>query len=112
MKRLHHRSWLSWPLSYCDAIAATSGGATSALIPTPDRCRVLAAGGMIAVTGGIEIASDELLPKIARGITVKQVIHVLNAFTQAGIMTHAYLIHGFPAKPNRTRSIVSKSCAR
>ncbi|HNN97656.1 MAG TPA: radical SAM protein [Pseudomonadota bacterium] len=65
---------------------------------TPDRCRVLAAGGMIAVTGGIEIASDELLPKIAKGITVKQVIHVLSAFTLAGIMTHAYLIHGFPGE--------------
>jgi radical SAM superfamily enzyme YgiQ (UPF0313 family) len=65
---------------------------------TEDRCRALAAAGMIAVTGGIEIASDDLLPKIAKGITVKQVITVLKAFTQAGIMTHAYLIYGFPGE--------------
>jgi radical SAM superfamily enzyme YgiQ (UPF0313 family) len=65
---------------------------------TADRCRVLSAGGMIAVTGGIEIASDDLLPKIAKGITVKQVIQVLQAFTQAGILTHAYLIYGFPGE--------------
>jgi radical SAM superfamily enzyme YgiQ (UPF0313 family) len=65
---------------------------------TPDRCRLLAAAGMIAVTGGIEIASDELLPKIRKGITVRQVINVLNAFSSAGIITHAYLIQGFPGE--------------
>ena len=65
---------------------------------TPDRCRVLAAAGMVAVTGGIEIASDDLLPKIAKGITVHQVIKVLQAFHSAGIRTHAYLIYGFPGE--------------
>ncbi len=65
---------------------------------TPDRCRLLAASGMIAVTGGIEIASDALLPKIEKGITVPQVIKVLTAFRDAGIINHAYLIYGFPGE--------------
>lgn len=65
---------------------------------TRDRCRLLAAAGMIAVTGGIEIANDELLPKINKGITVRQVINVLDAFSAAGIITHAYLIQGFPGE--------------
>ena len=65
---------------------------------TPDRCRLLAASGMIAVTGGIEIASDDLLPKIQKGISVAQVIKVLQAFRDAAIMTHAYLIYGFPGE--------------
>jgi hypothetical protein len=65
---------------------------------TPDRCRLLAAAGMIAVTGGIEIASDELLPKIAKGITIPQVVKVLQAFAGARILTHAYLIYGFPGE--------------
>jgi radical SAM superfamily enzyme YgiQ (UPF0313 family) len=65
---------------------------------TPDRCRLLAAAGMIAVSGGIEIASDDLLPKISKGITVPQVVRVLHALSSAGILTHAYLIYGFPGE--------------
>ena len=65
---------------------------------TPDRCRLLAAAGMVAVTGGVEVASDALLPKIEKGITVTQVVKVLQAFAGAGILTHAYLIYGFPGE--------------
>ncbi len=65
---------------------------------TADRCRLLAAAGMVAVTGGIEVASDDVLPKIAKGITVPQTVKVLQAFTGANILTHAYLIYGFPGE--------------
>lgn len=65
---------------------------------TPDRCRLLAASGMIAVTGGIEVASDALLPKIKKGITIPHVTKVLESFRTAGIMCHAYLIYGFPGE--------------
>src|SRR5262249_56346804 len=65
---------------------------------TPERCRPLAAAGMIAATGGIEIASDTLLPLIDKGISVGQVVKVLQAFRQAGILAHAYLIYGFPGE--------------
>ena len=65
---------------------------------TPDRCKLLAASGMIAVTGGIEIASDALLPKIQKGISVPNVTKVLQAFRGAGVLCHAYLIYGFPGE--------------
>jgi hypothetical protein len=53
---------------------------------------------MIAVTGGIEVASDALLPKIQKGISVPNVIKVLQAFRGAGVLCHAYLIYGFPGE--------------
>ncbi|MCA9674606.1 MAG: radical SAM protein [Kofleriaceae bacterium] len=64
----------------------------------PDRCRLLAAAGMILVTGGIEIASDAVLAKIVKGVSVVQVIKVLQALAAAGIAAHAYLIYGFPGE--------------
>jgi hypothetical protein len=64
----------------------------------PDRCKLLAAGGMIMVTGGIEAASDPVLKKIDKGISVVQLVKVLQAFTEAGIGTHGYLIYGFPGE--------------
>jgi len=64
----------------------------------PDRCRLLAAAGLVTVTGGIETPSDELLPIIDKGVTVFQLVKVLQAFTLANIRTHGYLIHGFPGE--------------
>jgi hypothetical protein len=65
---------------------------------TQDLCYLLAASGCIAVSGGLEVASDRLLGLIDKGITVKQVAQVTNHFTQAGIMVHAYLMYGFPTQ--------------
>jgi radical SAM superfamily enzyme YgiQ (UPF0313 family) len=67
----------------------------------PDRCRLLAAAGLITVTGGIEAPSDELLPVIAKGVTVQQLVKVLQAFTLANVRTHGYLIYGFPGETNQ-----------
>lgn len=64
----------------------------------PDLCRLLAASGCIAVTGGMEVASDRLLALMEKGITVSQVARVAHAFTQAGVMVHAYLMYGFPSE--------------
>ncbi len=63
-----------------------------------DLCRVLAASGCVAVSGGLEVASDRLLQLIAKGVTVEQVTKVNNNFTRAGIMVHAYLMYGFPTQ--------------
>jgi len=63
-----------------------------------DLCRVLKASGCIAVSGGLEVASDRLLELIQKGVTVAQVARVTNNFTQAGIMVHAYLMYGFPTQ--------------
>ena len=63
-----------------------------------DLCRLLAASGCIAVSGGLEVASDRLLKLIAKGVTVEQVSRVTDYFNQAGIMVHAYLMYGFPTQ--------------
>lgn len=65
---------------------------------TPDLCRLLAASGCIAVTGGLEVASDRLLALMDKGVTVAQVARVAHSFTQAGVLVHAYLMYGFPTQ--------------
>jgi radical SAM superfamily enzyme YgiQ (UPF0313 family) len=65
---------------------------------TRDLCLLLKASGCIAVSGGLEVASDRLLLLIQKGITVAQVARVNKNFTDAGIMVHAYLMYGFPTQ--------------
>ena len=65
---------------------------------TRDLCLLLKASGCIAVSGGLEVASDRLLALIQKGITVAQVAKVNKHFTEAGIMVHAYLMYGFPTQ--------------
>jgi hypothetical protein len=65
---------------------------------TRDLCMLLKASGCIAVSGGLEVASDRLLDLIQKGITVAQVARVNRHFTEAGIMVHAYLMYGFPTQ--------------
>jgi len=55
-----------------------------------DLCLLLKASGCIAVSGGLEVASDRLLKLIDKGVTVEQVAKVTSNFTEAGIMVHAY----------------------
>jgi len=65
---------------------------------TRDLCILLKAAGCIAVSGGLEVASDRLLDLINKGITVSQVAKVSKHFSDAGIMVHAYLMYGFPTQ--------------
>jgi len=65
---------------------------------TRDLCILLRASGCIAVSGGLEVASDRLLQLIDKGITVAQVALVNKNFTEAGVMVHAYLMYGFPTQ--------------
>ncbi len=65
---------------------------------TRDLCLLLKASGCIAVSGGLEVASDRLLKLIDKGITVAQVARVCKHFTESGIMVHAYLMYGFPTQ--------------
>jgi len=66
-----------------------------------DLCRLLAASGCIAVSGGLEVASDRLLALIDKGVTIEQVTKVTDSFTRAGIMVHAYLMYGFPTQTDQ-----------
>ena len=63
-----------------------------------DLCVLLKESGCIAVSGGLEVASDRLLELIKKGVTVEQVAQVTRNFTEAGIMVHAYLMYGYPTQ--------------
>lgn len=63
-----------------------------------DLCQLLAASGCIAVTGGLEVASDRLLALMEKGVTIEQVARVCKGFREAGILVHAYLMYGFPTE--------------
>jgi hypothetical protein len=65
---------------------------------TPDLCRLLAAAGLVAVTGGLEVANERLLERIRKGVTIDQVTRAAAAFRDAGVMVHAYLMYGFPTQ--------------
>ena len=65
---------------------------------TQDLCFLLKISGCIAVSGGLEVASDRLLELIDKGVSVEQVAKVTRNFTEAGIMVHAYLMYGYPTQ--------------
>ena len=85
---------------------------------TPDLTRLLARAGCIAVSGGLEVASDRLLARMKKGVTVEQVARVTRAFTDAGVMVHAYLMYGFPTETEqetvdaleRVRQLFAEGC--
>lgn len=65
---------------------------------TRDLCYLLKLSGCVAVSGGLEVASDRLLKLIDKGVSVEQVARVTRNFTEAGIMVHAYLMYGYPTQ--------------
>jgi radical SAM superfamily enzyme YgiQ (UPF0313 family) len=65
---------------------------------TEDLCKLLAASGCIAVTGGLEVASPRILELIDKGVTIDQVARVCKGFRDSGILVHAYLMYGFPTQ--------------
>jgi tRNA A37 methylthiotransferase MiaB len=65
---------------------------------TDELCEILAKSGCIAVTGGLEVASDRLLVKMKKGVDIAQVARVTNSFSKYGVMVHAYLMYGFPTE--------------
>ena len=85
---------------------------------TPELCELLARSGCVAVSGGLEVASDRLLALMKKGVTVDQVARVTRAFTDAGVMVHAYLMYGFPTETaqetvdalERVRQLFAEGC--
>jgi radical SAM superfamily enzyme YgiQ (UPF0313 family) len=74
--------------------------------------------GLVAVSGGLEVASDRLLEKMKKGVTVEQVAKVAGNFAEAGILVHAYLMYGFPTQTvqetvdslERVRQLFAEGC--
>jgi hypothetical protein len=58
----------------------------------------MADAGCIAVTGGLETCNDRTLKLMRKGITVEHATRVLSDLAEAGILTHAYLMYGFPTQ--------------
>lgn len=85
---------------------------------TPELAQLLARSGCVAVSGGLEVASDRLLKLMQKGVTVEQVARVTKAFADAGIMVHAYLMYGFPTETmqetidslERVRQLFEQGC--
>ena len=65
---------------------------------TPALSELLAESGCIALSGGLEVASDRLLALMQKGVTVEQVARVTRGMADAGILVHAYLMYGFPTQ--------------
>ncbi|MDZ8120095.1 B12-binding domain-containing radical SAM protein [Pontiella agarivorans] len=63
-----------------------------------DLIRKMAAAGCIAVTGGLETGCDRTLKLMCKGIVMRHAIRVLTDLADAGILTHAYLMYGFPTQ--------------
>ncbi len=87
---------------------------------TPQLAELLARSGCVALSGGLEVASDRLLERMKKGVTVAQVARVTRAFTDAGIMVHAYLMYGFPTETaqetidslERVRQLFAEGCVQ
>jgi radical SAM superfamily enzyme YgiQ (UPF0313 family) len=85
---------------------------------TPALVERLALSGCVAISGGLEVASDRLLELMKKGVTVDQVARVTRAFTDAGVMVHAYLMYGFPTETaqetvdalERVRQLFAEGC--
>ena len=65
---------------------------------TAELCDLLAEAGMVAVSGGLEVASDRLLKLIDKGVTIAQTVDACRHLRDAGIMVHTYLMYGFPTE--------------
>jgi len=65
---------------------------------TPARCELLAASGLVAVSGGIEIATSRGLEMTDKGFDLPSLVRTLVAMRRAGLLVHAYLIYGFPGQ--------------
>ncbi len=68
---------------------------------TDEACRFAAERGLVAVSGGIEIATSKGLEIVDKGFTMVDLVKTLAAFKRSGILVHAYLIYGFPGQADQ-----------
>jgi len=68
---------------------------------TEETCARAAEGGLVAVSGGIEIATGRGLEIVDKGFSLQDLLRSLAAFKKSGILVHAYLIYGFPGQSDQ-----------
>ena len=62
---------------------------------TKDVAQVLAAGGLIGVSAGLESATGNGLESIHKGTDLPSIVSACCAFKEAGVLVHAYMIYGY-----------------
>lgn len=62
---------------------------------TRDLAEYLAAGGLLAVSGGIEIACPSGFKAVDKGIDLENLVATCAAFKESGVLVHAYLMYGY-----------------
>lgn len=60
-----------------------------------DLADLLAAGGLTAVSSGIEIATDTGLDSVNKGTDIENIVSACCALKEAGVLIHSYMIFGF-----------------
>lgn len=60
-----------------------------------DLADLLSAGGLTAVSAGIEIATGNGLSAVNKGTDMENIVNACCAFKEAGILIHSYMIFGF-----------------
>ena len=62
---------------------------------------MLAEGGLVGLSAGLEIATEKGLENTRKGITLEGAVASLAALKANGILVHAYLIYGWPGQGER-----------
>ncbi len=65
---------------------------------SPALAALMAESGCIGVTGGLECANDRLLKLMDKGITCAVARATCEAFADAGVLVHAYLMYDYPSE--------------
>ncbi len=65
---------------------------------TPDRAEFLSWAGMVALSAGIESASPRGLEIANKGLSLADIAASCAALAGAGVLVHAYMIHGLPGE--------------
>jgi hypothetical protein len=62
---------------------------------SPDAAAILAAGGLVGISTGIEVPTASGLKRMHKGVTLNEMVSACAAFKEAGILVHGYLIYGY-----------------
>lgn len=61
---------------------------------TRDLTDFLSYGGLIGVSGGIEVPTKKGLSSIGKGLNLEDIVKTCSAFKESGILVHGYMIFG------------------
>jgi radical SAM superfamily enzyme YgiQ (UPF0313 family) len=68
---------------------------------TADSCALLAEGGLVGVSAGLEIATEAGLRVTGKGLVLADIVGSLAALKANGILVHVYLMYGWPGQSER-----------